>query len=149
MIRVSSEYQRMYKEAAKNALKNPDDEDLKAFVALDTLVKEIEKNGFENMIDLDPYFGETSLPFKEHTDLLASKYPEEFSFFKDFMDDLQEEIELHFEVTEMYEDEEFDQFVEDLRIIKRRYTEIFNSDYGERMSRFVARLLEDINQEAL
>jgi len=136
--------QKRYDEAAKKAAKNPDDDSVKPFLALDSILKEIDKNGFMQMIDLDPYFGETSLPYKEQTDLLAERYPEEFAFFKDFIDDLQEEIELHFEVTEMYEDEEFDQFVEDLEIIKRRYTETFNREYRERMYDFTKMVLDDL-----
>ncbi len=143
-MKLIPEDQKRYKEAAKRAASNPDEEAIKPFVALDSLLKEIEKNGFMKMIDLDPYFGETSLPFKEHTDLLAQKYPEEFSFFKEFMDDLQEEIELHFEVTEMYEDEEFDQFVEDMQVIKRRYSEMFKESYQEKMYDFVTHVLDDI-----
>lgn len=144
-MKLSSEDLKRYKELLKKAVQNQDDESLKAFVAVDTIVNEIEKNGFMNMIDLDPYFGDTSLPFKEHTDLLSQKYPQEFSFFKEFMDDLQEEIELHFEVTEMYEDEEFDQFVEDMQIIKRRYSEIFDKEYREKMRAFIIHLLDDIS----
>ena len=142
-MKLSAEDRKRYKDALKKASANPDDESIKPFVALDTLLKEIEKNGFMKIIDLDPYFGETSLPLKEHTDLLWQKYPEEFSFFKELMDDLQEEIELHFEVTEMYEDEEFDQFVEDMQVIKNRYGEMFKNSYQEKMYDFVTRVLDD------
>ncbi len=142
-MKLDTTYQKRYKEAARKAAANPEEPSVKPFVALDTLLKEIEKNGFMQMIDLDPYFGETSLPYKEQTDLLAQTYPEEFAFFKEFIDDLQEEIELHFEVTEMYEDEEFDQFVEDMNVIKRRYTEMFDDEYREKMYDFVVRVLDD------
>ncbi len=136
--------QKRYDEAAKKAAENPEDESVKPFLALDSILKEIDKNGFMQMIDLDPYFGETSLPFKDQTDLLAKAYPEEFAFFKEFIDDLQEEIELHFELTEMYEDEEFDQFVDDMKIIKSRYTETFNREYRERMYDFTKRVIDDL-----
>ncbi len=136
--------QKRYDEAAKKAAENPNDDSVKPFLALDSILKEIDKNGFMQMIDLDPYFGETSLPFKDQTDLLAESYPEEFAFFKEFIDDLQEEIELHFELTEMYEDEEFDQFVDDMKIIKSRYTEAFNREYRERMYDFTKRVIDDL-----
>ena len=136
--------QKRYDEAAKKAAENPNDDSVKPFLALDSILKEIDKNGFMQMIDLDPYFGETSLPFKDQTDLLAKTYPEEFAFFKEFIDDLQEEIELHFELTEMYEDEEFDQFVDDMKIIKSRYTEAFNREYRERMYDFTKRVIDDL-----
>ncbi|WP_456403496.1 hypothetical protein [Hydrogenimonas sp.] len=142
-MKLDTIHQKKYKEAAKRAAANPEEPSIKPFVALDALLKEIEKNGFMQMIDLDPYFGETSLPFKEQTDLLAETYPEAFAFFKAFIDDLQEEIELHFEVSEMYEDEEFDQFVEDMKVIKRRYTEMFENDYREKMYDFVVKVLDD------
>ncbi len=136
--------QKRYDEAAKKAVENPNDESVKPFIALDSILKEIDKNGFMQMIDLDPYFGETSLPYKDQTDMLAKRYPGEFAFFKDLLDDLQEEIELHFEVTEMYEDEEFDQFVEDMKIIKRRYTEMFNREYREKMYDLTKKVLDDL-----
>ncbi len=143
-MRLVTEENKRYKEALNRAAARPDDEAIKPFIALDTLLEEIENSGFMNMIDLDPYFGETSLPFSEQTELLAQKYPEEFAFFKEFMDELQEEIELHFEMTEMYEDEEFDQFVEDMRIIKSRYSEMFEKSYREKMREFVERVVEDV-----
>ncbi|BDY11846.1 hypothetical protein [Hydrogenimonas cancrithermarum] len=128
----------------KKAAENPEDEKFSPLVALDAILKEIEKNGFMQIIDLDPYFGEVSLPLKEQADLLIRRYPEAFSFFEAFMKDLQEEIELFFEVTEMYEDEEFDQFVEDMRIIKARYGEIFENEYKEKMNDFVKTVLDDL-----
>ncbi|BBG65811.1 hypothetical protein NNO_1108 [Hydrogenimonas sp.] len=144
-MKLDATQQARYAEAEKRAASNPDEESIKPFVALDAILKEIEKNGFMQMIDLDPYFGNTSLPYKEQTELLLQKYPEEFAFFKEFMDDLQEEIELHFELTEMYEDEEFDQFVEDMRIIKKRYTEMFNEEgFKEKMYDFTKLVLDNL-----
>ncbi|BDY11844.1 hypothetical protein [Hydrogenimonas cancrithermarum] len=60
------------------------------------------------------------------------------------MDDLQEEIEIHFETTEMYEDEEFDQFVEDIRIIKARYSEDFRKDLLPKMEALVEKVVEEL-----
>jgi hypothetical protein len=97
--------------------------------AAETLLEEIRANGFMKMIDLDPYFGNVEIPLQAQIDVLAETHPEAFAFFKTFMDDLREEMEIHFEVTEMYEDEEFDQFVEDCRVIKERYTQ----DFAERL----------------
>jgi len=144
MIELDETYQKKYEDAVARAADNPEDENLKPIVALDTLLKEIENNSLMEMIDLDPYFGETSLPLKEHTDLLAERYPDDFAFFKALMDDLQEEIEIHFEVTEMYEDEEFDQFVEDLRIIKARYSDLFRGEHVDAMKQFVQKVLDDL-----
>ena len=97
--------------------------------AAQKLLAEIKSRGFMEMIDLDPYFGTVEIPLQKEIELLAETHPEEFAFFKTFLDDLREEIEIHFEVTEMYEDEEFDQFVEDCRIIKERYSR----DFAERL----------------
>ena len=44
----------------------------------------------------------------------------------------------------MYEDEEFDQFVDDMKIIKSRYTETFNREYRERMYDFTKRVIDDL-----
>jgi hypothetical protein len=143
MIELDDKYLEKFEEAVKRAA-DAEDENLKPVLALDTLLKEIERNGLMEMIDLDPYFGETSLPLKEQTDLLAERFPEEFAFFKTLMEDLQEEIEIHFEVTEMYEDEEFDQFVEDMRIIKARYSDLLRNEHREAMERFVRRLLDEL-----
>jgi len=60
------------------------------------------------------------------------------------MDDLQEEIELYFEVTELYEDEEFEQFIEDMNLIKARYGELFYKEYQEKMTTFVKHLLDTL-----
>jgi len=144
MIELNSDYKKRYDELIQKAKSNSEDEKLKSILSLDTVVKEIEKNGFMKIIDLDPYFGDTLLPLKEHTDILEKNFPEEFSFFKAFMQDLQEEIELYFEVTEMYEDEEFDQFVEDIKTIKARYSEIFKRDYKEKMNSFVIHIINSI-----
>ena len=144
MIELDENYRKKYEEAVKRAEENPEEERFKPVSALDTLLKEIGKKGLMEMIDLDPYFGEVSLPLKEQTDLLAERYPEEFAFFKTLMEDLQEEIEIHFEVTEMYEDEEFDQFVEDTRIIKARYSDMLASEHREAMSRLVQKVLDDL-----
>ncbi|WP_456450191.1 hypothetical protein [Hydrogenimonas sp.] len=97
--------------------------------AAEKLLAEVQSHGFMRMIDLDPYFGTVEIPLQKEIEVLAETHPEAFAFFKAFMDDLQEEIEIHFEVTEMYEDEEFDQFVEDCRIIKERYSR----DFAERL----------------
>jgi hypothetical protein len=144
MIELNENYRKKYEEAVKRAGENPEEERLRPVSALDTLLKEIGEKGLMEMIDLDPYFGEVSLPLKEQTDLLAERYPEEFAFFKTLMEDLQEEIEIHFEVTEMYEDEEFDQFVEDTRIIKARYSDTLASEHREAMSRLVQKVLDDL-----
>jgi hypothetical protein len=148
MIKLNSDYNKKYKELLEQAKNSNKDEKLKSIIAFDTLVKEIEKNGFMEIIDLDPYFGETLLPLKEHTDLLEKNFTEEFSFFKAFMEDLQEEIELYFEVTEMYEDEEFDQFVEDIKVIKARYSEIFAKEYKEKMNSFAMHLIDSLYIES-
>ncbi|SFP14400.1 hypothetical protein [Hydrogenimonas thermophila] len=148
MIELSGDYKKRYDALVQKAKSNSEDEKLKSVIAFDTIVKEIEKNGFMEIIDLDPYFGDTLLPLKEHTDLLEKNFPEEFSFFKAFMEDLQEEIELYFEVTEMYEDEEFDQFVEDIKTIKSRYSEIFKKDYKEKMNSFAMHLVNTFNTKS-
>jgi len=145
MVELDSNYRKRYNELLKMAKNNSEGEKLKSIIAFDTIVQEIEKNGFMEIIDLDPYFGDTILPLKEHTDLLEKNFPEEFSFFKTFIEDLQEEIELYFEVTEMYEDEEFDQFVEDIKTIKARYSEIFKKDYLEKMNSFAIHLIDTLN----
>jgi len=142
MIALNKDDRQRYEEMLQRAINTPEDSRLKPIIAIDAILKEIEQNGFMKMIDLDPYFGEVSLPLKEHTDLLEERFPEAFSFFKAFMDDLQEEIELYFEVTEMYEDEEFEQFVEDMNLIKARYGELFFKEYQEKMTTFVKDLLE-------
>lgn len=144
MIELDENYRKKYEEAVKRAEENPEEERFRPVSALDTLLKEIGEKGLMEMIDLDPYFGEVSLPLKEQTDLLAERYPEEFAFFKTLMEDLQEEIEIHFEVTEMYEDEEFDQFVEDTRIIKARYSDLLASEHRDAMSRLVRKILDDL-----
>ena len=145
MIELNDNYKKRYDEIVKKAKIDSEDEKLKSIIAFDTIVKEIEKNGFMEIIDLDPYFGDTLLPLKEHTDILEKNFPEEFSFFKAFIEDLQEEIELYFEVTEMYEDEEFDQFVEDIKTIKARYSEIFKKDYKDKMNSFAMHLIDTLN----
>ena len=145
MIELSSDYKKRYDELLKTAKNSSEDEKLKSVIAFDTIAREIEKNGFMEIIDLDPYFGDTLLPLKEHMDLLYKNFPEEFSFFKVFMEDLQEEIELYFEVTEMYEDEEFDQFIEDIKTIKARYSEIFKKDYKEKMNSFAIYLIKSLD----
>jgi hypothetical protein len=63
--------------------------------AAETLLEEIRANGFMKMIDLDPYFGNVEIPLQKQIDVLAEAHPEAFAFFKTFMDDLQEEIEIH------------------------------------------------------
>jgi len=93
--------------------------------ALERLLAEIEANGLMNLIELDAYFGHVTLPFEKEIDVLSSTYGEAFSFFTDLLNELREEMEIHFETTEMYEDEEFEQFEEDCRIIKARYTDMF------------------------
>lgn len=145
MIELNDDYKKRYDEILKKAKTNSNNEKLKSVIAFNTILKEIDKNGFMEIIDLDPYFGETLLPLKEHTDLLEKNFPEEFSFFKAFMEDLQEEIELYFEVTEMYEDEEFDQFVEDIKTIKARYSEIFKKDYKDKMNSFAIHLIKTLD----
>jgi hypothetical protein len=95
--------------------------------AIEKIVAEVQANGMMKMIDLDPYFGTVDIPLQAEIEALVESHGEAFAFFKAFMDDLQEEIEIHFETTEMYEDEDFDQFVEDCRIIKARYTEDLNA----------------------
>jgi hypothetical protein len=147
MIALNRDDQKRYEEILQHAINNPEDTTLQPIIAIDTILKEIEQNGFMKIIDLDPYFGEVSLPLKEHTDLLEKKFPEAFSFFKAFMDDLQEEIELYFEVTEMYEDEEFEQFVEDMNLIKARYGDLFSKEYQEKMTQFVKYLIDSITSE--
>jgi len=145
MIELRSDYKKRYDKILEKAKTNNEDKKLKSIIAFDTIVKEIEKNGFMEIIDLDPYFGDTLLSLKEHTCILEKNFPEEFSFFKAFMEDLQEEIELYFEVTEMYEDEEFDQFVEDIKTIKSRYSEIFKKDYKDKMNSFAMHLVDTLN----
>ena len=144
MIELYESYRNKYEEALKRAAENPEDDSLAAVQALDTLLKELGEKGMMEMIDLDPYFGEVSLPLKAQTDLLTERYPEEFGFFKTLMEDLQEEMEIHFEVTEMYEDEEFDQFVEDTRIIKARYSDTLAGEHKEAMAGLVRRVLDDL-----
>ncbi|WP_456382085.1 hypothetical protein [Hydrogenimonas sp.] len=144
MIELDENYRKKYEEAVKRAEENPEEERLRPVSALNTLLQEIGKKGLMEMIDLDPYFGEVSLPLKEQTDLLTERYPEEFAFFKTLMEDLQEEIEIHFEVTEMYEDEEFDQFVEDTRIIKARYSEDFRREHLPKMKALVQKVVDDL-----
>jgi hypothetical protein len=80
------------------------------------------------------------IPLQAQIGVLAEAYPEEFAFFKTFLDDLREEMEIHFEVTEMYEDEEFDQFVEDCRIIKDRYTKDFAQRLMPELEAFVEKV---------
>jgi len=92
------------------------------------------------MIDLDPYFGTVEIPLQNEIELLASTYPEDFAFFKTFLDDLQEEIEIHFEVTDLYEDEEFDQFVEDCRVIKDRYSRNFEEKHLKTLRAFAGKI---------
>ena len=106
------------------------------------LLEEIKSHGFARMIDLDPYFGTVEIPLEAEVKALAQAHPEAFAFFKEYLDDLREEIEIHFETTEMYEDEEFDQFVEDCRIIKERYTEEFAGEKLAQLEKFV----EEITQ---
>ena len=144
MKELEKTYRKKYDEALEKAAENPENETFRPILALDAILKEIEKNGFMQIIDLDPYFGEFSFPLKEQTDLLIQRYPETFSFFEAFIKDLQEEIELFFEVTEMYEDEEFDQFVEDMKIIKTRYGEMFENEYKEKMNDFIKHVLDDL-----
>ena len=144
MTILDEKARKKYEELVKRAAENPEDEQLKPVTALDTLLKEIERNGLMEIIDLDPYFGHTLLPLQEQTDLLAERYPEEFAFFKKLLEELQEEIEIHFEVTDLYEDEEFEQFVEDVRTIKSHYTDLFREEHRDAMRRFVERVLEEI-----
>ena len=141
MIELSTNHKSRYDEMLKKAKTNCGNEKFKSIIAFDAIANEIKKNGLMEMIDLDPYFGEILLPFKKHTDLLEKNFPKEFSFFKAFMKDLQEEIELYFEMTEMYEDEEFEQFIEDVKIIKARYSETFKKDYKEKMNSFAIYLV--------
>ena len=105
-----------------------------------TLLDEIEANGFMKMIDLDPYFGTVEIPLEKEIGVLSETYPEDFAFFKAFLDDIREEMELHFEVTDLYEDEEFDQFVEDCRIIRERYTRDFAEKHLETLRSFVKKV---------
>ena len=91
--------------------------------ALDRLIDELRRDGLRNILDLDPYFGTVEVPLQKEIDTLRSSLGEDFAFFDEVLADLREEIEIHFEVTEMYEDEEFDQFVEDCRTIKERFTQ--------------------------
>ncbi|NPA30032.1 MAG: hypothetical protein GXO33_07615 [Epsilonproteobacteria bacterium] len=101
--------------------------------AVEKLLQEVQANGFMNMIDLDPYFGTVEIPLEREMEALEQSHPEAFAFFKSVMDELREEMEIHFETTEMYEDEEFDQFVEDCRIIKARFTDEFAKEAVERL----------------
>ncbi|WP_201353220.1 hypothetical protein [Hydrogenimonas urashimensis] len=144
MMSLEPAYGEIRETLKAKAASSGNDEAVKTLLALERLLGELDENGLMGMIDLDPYFGETSLPLKEETDLLAEKYPEDFAFFKNLMDDLQEEIEIHFEVTDLYEDEEFEQFEEDVRIIKSHYTESFNTEYRAAMDAFAKKVLQEL-----
>ena len=106
------------------------------------IVETLEKEGLQQMIDLDPYFGEVSVPLQEEMDRLAESHPEAFEFFRNLMADLREEMEIHFETMEMYEDEEFDQFVEDCRIMKERFGEELARNRMEDLHRLIEAVLD-------
>ena len=97
--------------------------------ALLRIVEELENEGFQNIIDLDAYFGNVSIPLEEDFTRLQQNHPDEAAFLSDLLKELREEMEILFETTEMYEDEEFDQFVEDCKIMKERYTQMLRSEH--------------------
>ena len=121
-----------------------EDENLKNLRAFERLLTEIETNGMMKMIDLDAYFGEISIPLEEEMERLLAAYPEDFAFFDTLMRDLTEEMQIHFETMDLYEDEEFAQFEEDVAVIKNRYGETLKSEYPKRMETLALRLLSDL-----
>ncbi|WP_456322979.1 hypothetical protein [Hydrogenimonas sp.] len=127
------------KEQMRSALQK--NGDIETIEALNTILEEIEKNGMSQMVNLDPYFGEISTPLAPQCELLMSDRPEEFAFFDELLKNLTEEIEIFFETTEMYEDEEFEQFEEDIREIKDRYTRLLKEEHMDNMENLALSLL--------
>ncbi len=119
-------------------LEAKDNEDAAALLRI---VEELEKEGFQNIIDLDAYFGNVSIPLEEDFNRLNENHPEEAAFLSDLLKELREEMEILFETTEMYEDEEFDQFVEDCRIMKNRYTELLRSEHLPALEKLAQKVL--------
>ena len=119
-------------------LEAKDNEDAAALLRI---VEELEKEGFQNIIDLDAYFGNVSIPLEEDFNRLNENHPEEAAFLSDLLKELREEMEILFETTEMYEDEEFDQFVEDCRIMKNRYTELLRSEHLPALQKLAEKVL--------
>ena len=109
--------------------------------ALLRIVEELEKEGFQNIIDLDAYFGNVSIPLEEDFARLRENHPQEAAFLSDLLKELREEMEILFETTEMYEDEEFDQFVEDCRIMKERYTRMLRSEHLPALQKLAQKVL--------
>ncbi len=105
------------------------------------IVETLENEGLQPMIDLDPYFGEVSVPLQEEMDRLAESHPEAFEFFRNLFAELREEMEIHFETMDLYEDEEFDQFVDDCRIIKERYSEELAKNHIQELNRLIESVL--------
>ncbi|WP_457597492.1 hypothetical protein [Hydrogenimonas sp.] len=118
-------------------------ENLTPAEAAEKVLEETRAHGFMRLIDLDPYFGTFEMPMEKEIALLAETYPEDFAFFKTLMDDLKEEMEIHFETTEMYEDEEFDAFEEDCRLIKERYSQMLKEEHLPRLEAFVRKVTQE------
>ncbi|WP_353662602.1 hypothetical protein [Hydrogenimonas sp. SS33] len=112
--------------------------------ALDRLLRDIEDNGLSNIMHLDPYFGEISMPLEGELALLQERYGEDFAFFTTLLKELQEEIESHFEITDLYEDEEFEQCAEDIEAIKAEYTALFQKEHAAAMEAFTEKVLSDL-----
>ncbi len=117
------------------------DEKNEALEAFEMILEEIENNGLAKMVELDPYFGEVTTPFAPQCELLMSQYPETFAFFDALLKEMREEMEIFFETTELYDDEEYEQFDEDIREIKERFTQLLKKEHAENMENLARTLL--------
>ena len=109
--------------------------------AMKKLVETLQKDGLQSMIDLDPYFGDVTMPLAAECEALSEALQDDFKFFQDLMEELREDMEAHFEITELYEDEEFDQFVEDCKILKSDYTKELETSHKDNLHKAIEKVV--------
>ncbi len=113
--------------------------------ALKKLLERLEESGLSEMVDLDIYFGDMSEPLAKETAILENEFGASFTFFVKTIEGMREEIQMHFETTEVYEDEEFAQLEEDIAMIKKEAQERFWADHREDFDRFVDEAIERLS----